>query len=494
MSLRRRTLGAKLAAVLAVLTMVGASCATPPPAEGYHTYKSTTLTPPKVNVVGGSGATGDGLLLTSVNATPPGTPRGFTIYDDTGEPVWYRPDVTGLPVTADLKVVDWDGQPALVMYEGQLFPGELGVSEGSITVLDSSYEEIGVFSPQYSPLADLHDVVVTATSLFFLIYDPVTVDMSAYGGSATATVYDAVIQEIDRATDTVVWEWHSLDHIPVTETVLPLTLPTIDYLHVNSLELDGNGNLLMSARTADALYMVDMSTDEVLWKLGGNAPTNGTPQLAFTNDGGFYRQHDARILPDGSIGLFDNGLTNVRDWSRGVRYTIDTGALTATMVQELRHSPDIYGNTMGNVDWLPNGNALVGWGTGAGFTEYDAAGNVVLDAEFPLVRSYRTVRSDWVGTPSAPPDAIVWPGAGGATDIFMSWNGSTETTQWKVEGGDPGNMTEIVTVPKDGFETQVSLTTTECDFAITPLDSAGNPLTTPLELGWSAPWTCPSAA
>jgi hypothetical protein len=366
------------------------------------------------------------------------------------------------------------------------------VSEGSVTVLDSHYDEIGVFSPQYDPLADLHDFLVTDTSLFFLIYDPVIMDLSAQGGSATATVFDAVVQEVDRSTNQVVWEWHSLDHIPITDTVLPLSLGTIDYLHVNSLELDGAGNMLISARTADALYMVDMSTDAVLWKLGGSAPTNGTPQFTISNDAGFFRQHDARIQPDGTISLFDNGLANVREWSRGVRYSVDTGTMTATMVSEQRHDPDIYGNAMGNAQWLPNGNVLVGWGTGGAFTEFDAAGNVVLDAEYPGINVYRTRRYEWVGTPSAPPDAIVWPGAAGATDIFMSWNGSTETAQWRVEGGDPGNLTPLVTVPRDGFETQVSLDTTECNFAITPLDASGNPLADPVELGWSAPWTCPT--
>ena len=70
-----------------------------------------------------------------------------------------------------------------------------------------------------------------------------------------------MVQEIDIATGKVLFEWDSLDHIPVTDTYTPFAGGTkaapFDYLHINSIAIAPDGDLLLSARdTSDDLQGV----------------------------------------------------------------------------------------------------------------------------------------------------------------------------------------------------------------------------------------------
>ena len=67
-------------------------------------------------------------------------------------------------------------------------------------------------------------------------------DLTAVGGRAEGNVLDSIVQEVDVATGKVLFEWHSLDHVPLTETYAPLLDP-FDYFHVNSIDVDRDGNL-----------------------------------------------------------------------------------------------------------------------------------------------------------------------------------------------------------------------------------------------------------
>ena len=63
-----------------------------------------------------------------------------------------------------------------------------------------------------------------------------TMDMSALvpGGKTAASVTGDVLQEID-ANNRLVFEWHTFDHIPITNSFYDLTQQTIDYAHMNAV-------------------------------------------------------------------------------------------------------------------------------------------------------------------------------------------------------------------------------------------------------------------
>lgn len=158
------------------------------------------------------------------------------------------------------------------------------------------------------------------------------------GGSASASVIGAVIQERRFSDGVVLFEWKSLDHIPVTDATddIKLTDNLIDYIHVNSVSKDVDGNLIVSCRHTDEVIKIRKSTGEVLWRLGGSDSKGN--QFTFINDTfnnffGFSHQHSAVRTKSSNILLFDNG--NHRpfpNYARAVEYVLDTVAMTATRV------------------------------------------------------------------------------------------------------------------------------------------------------------------
>jgi hypothetical protein len=85
---------------------------------------------------------------------------------------------------------------------------------------------------------------------------------------------------------------------------------------------------------------------------------------------------------------------------------------------------------------LPNGNALVGWGSQPYFSEYTKAGKMLLDAVFPgKDLSYRALYTDdWVGSPDFPPSGAART-VHGKTTVYASWNGATRVAAWRVLAG-----------------------------------------------------------
>ena len=75
------------------------------------------------------------------------------------------------------------------------------------------------------------------------VYHAVPADLSAVGGPKHGWAYDSVVQEIDIATKRVVFEWHSIGHVPFSESMQANREPALhaskkrpfDYFHVNSV-------------------------------------------------------------------------------------------------------------------------------------------------------------------------------------------------------------------------------------------------------------------
>ncbi len=57
--------------------------------------------------------------------------------------------------------------------------------------------------------------------------------------------------EIDIASRQVLFEWDSIDHVPVTDTYVPFsggtTAAPFDYLHINLIAVAEDGGLVVSA-------------------------------------------------------------------------------------------------------------------------------------------------------------------------------------------------------------------------------------------------------
>lgn len=216
------------------------------------------------------------------------------------------------------------------------------------------------------------------------------------------TISDNGYQEV-TPTGALVRQWYASDHIPLTEvpaswcsTATSAGLHDDPY-HVNSVEPAGN-DFLLSFRHLDAIYRASGTDGSIVWKLGGTPRTESLTILndpEFTGGSGFGGQHDARSHPDGAVSLFDNGYhpdTALTHPPRAVRYAIDMGARTATLLERVTNPTSIPpALCCGSSRKLPGGNWLISFGIDNLITELTAAGAHVFSLTFPPgVFSYRT--------------------------------------------------------------------------------------------------------
>ena len=171
-----------------------------------------------------------------------------------------------------------------------------------------------------------------------------------------------------------------------------------DFFHINSVDLDDDGNLLVSSRSMQTIYKLDRS-GQILWRLGGKSS-----DFEIGPGANFAWQHDARRQPDGTFTVFDNGATPaVEKLSRGLILDVDEQAMTSTLLHQYTH-PKILAASQGSVQLLENGNVFVGWGEIPHVSEFRRSGEMVFDAELgEKYESYRAFRLPWSGLPAEAP-------------------------------------------------------------------------------------------
>ena len=437
------------------------------------------LRPPAVSVARWSEGTAPGYVFVAPKNGPEETglgQRGPMIVDDEGRPVWFRPlqssedDVDAM----DFKVQRHRGEPVLTWWQGP----HTAYGLGEYVVLDGSYGETTRVRAGGGYRADLHELLITAKDTALItVYGLVPYDLSLVGGAADSVVAEGIVQELDIETGEVLFEWRSLDHVGVEESYFPppeSPREPFDYFHINSIDVDHDENLLISARKTSATYKIDRGSGGLVWRLAGKRGD------FLMNPGVRTRyQHDARRQADGTITLFDNGEEGESGMSRAIVVRLDEAAMRASLVREYTHPDGILSPTQGNAQRLPNGNTFVGWGSEPGFSEFHPDGTLLFDANFPAeVESYRAFRFPWVGRPADGPAVAADPGpASGEVSVHASWNGATEVASWAILAGpSPDRMKTLGSVPRDGFETPAAARTEEPSVGVKAVDGRGRTL------------------
>ena len=396
------------------------------------------------------------------------------IFDDAGTPVWFRDGLYAL----NFRVQEYKGEPVLTWWEGKATPRP---SVGEYVILDGSYREVKRVQAGNGYGGNQHDFLITPQGTALLtIYNLVSQDLSYLGGPVAGRVIEGVAQELDIESGEVLFEWHSLDQVGVEESYNKnYYSDQLDYFHINSIDVDHDHNLLISARNTSAVYKVERGSGEILWRLGGKRSDfemgEGT-RTAF--------QHDARRQEDGTITIFDNGAhPPVHEQSRAIQLRLDEEAMKATLVREYTSPEKILATSQGNAQFLSNGNVLVGWGSEPFVSEFSGDGELLMNAGFPPeCESYRAFRFSWSGHPTDVPALAVGRRSSNRVTLYASWNGSTEVTAWEVlSGPHPNHLEPLGEVPRDGFETAMLAQTTDPYVAVRARDSSGE------ILGTSAP-------
>jgi hypothetical protein len=273
-------------------------------------------------------------------------------------------------------------------------------------IMDSLQNEVDSVYARNGYIADNHDFLALPNGNYVLIaYDeqPYAMDTVVIGGDPNAVIEGLIIQELD-SNHNVVFEWKSWDHFHITDNTYlsPWTGSNLAFIHANAIDIDFDGNFIISSRQLDEITKIHRTTGEVIWRFGGSQN-----DFILLNDYPFTHQHSIRSLGNNRYILFDNGnysaqYTGGSNISRAVEYELDTNLMTATKVWEFIHPDSLYSPSISGVQRLPNGNTLINFGNlqwlglGSIITEVDTNNQIVFQLEYDNGGNlYRAQKFDW---------------------------------------------------------------------------------------------------
>ena len=303
------------------------------------------------------------------------------VFDSDGVPVWWE----------DGASAGGTGQPA---YAEFLSPTTFAISqpnEFQLVGLNGAVQ--GTVGGGSVPL-DTHDLGLLPNGNYLGIERTSRsgVDLSSWGLSSDSTIIDDDIVELTPAGQ-VVWQWSSADHIDVATANVNWRSQFPDVFHMNSIQYDGNGGIIVSYRHLDAVYRVDMATGAITWKLAGTPTPESLTIKSSPYPTNFSGQHDARLLPNGELTVHDDGTLADRP-PRALLFKIDTTKMTAKIVQQVVDPRAPGSGCCGSAIKLPSGGWVAEWGANDYTTEITDNGRASVTITYPGTFSYRAELPD----------------------------------------------------------------------------------------------------
>ncbi len=302
-------------------------------------------------------------------------------FDNHGVPDWWYLSPSR-PVNAAFYGTDEIG-----WWTGTITP--VGFRSGVYTIrnLDGTVKAV-VSNPDASVGFDPHDFQVLPNG-DYLEMETTTeaTDLTSWGLSSSASVWDPVLVEVNPAGQ-IVWNWDALSHIDVAAENVNWRSVYPDVFHMNVWQEYGN-DIIVSFRHLDAVFDIDKTTGNIIWKLGGTPTPQSLTVVGNTYPQVFSGQHDARKLGDGSITVYDDATQETGYASRALRFQIDTSAHTATIVEQVTDKAHPGpASCCGSANKLPGGDWLVDWGGSDWVSELTPTGTPVININYPR-SSYR---------------------------------------------------------------------------------------------------------
>jgi hypothetical protein len=431
--------------------------------------------PPTLRVTHPAQGVAPGYVFVAQKGGKSGTKGGPVIADNGGRIRWFHQLVNPVEAT-DFRTQTYEGKPVLTWWQGGI--SKVGVGVGSYVVYDDTYKQIATVKAGDGLDGDLHEFQLTPRGTAFItVYHEVSADLTSVGGPKKGWVYDSVVQEIDVSSGDVVFEWHSLEHVPLTESMQANREPAknaskkrpLDYFHVNSIADATDGNILISGRNTSAIYLLARD-GHVIWRLGGKRSDFGPPAAVK-----FAFQHNAELHDGNLLSLFDNGaIPKVEPYTRPIVLRLDLASKNATVVKSYLHPLRFSSPFEGNLQLLEDGGAFIGWGGVRKVTEFTPDAKVRFELKLPFGDTYRGFRLLWAGHPGGKPLVAV-----DGDRVYASWNGNTDVARWDVlSGPDSDHLGRVAGRPWSGLETMVQLETPPAAVAVRALDASGRTLGT----------------
>jgi hypothetical protein len=216
-----------------------------------------------------------------------------------------------------------------------------------------------------------HDLISEPDGAYWTLCDETrTLDLRAFGGVAGAKVTGQAVQHVS-ATGELLFNWSPFDHFLITDVdSATRASASVNWTHGNSLDIDSDGNILVSFRNLSEITKIDSRTGAVLWRLGGIRN-----QFALTNSNQIFAgQHSVRSLGGGQVMLLDNVGDSLE--SRAERWEINAQTGTARLMDVHGAVPRVRTLIGGSVQAVSRDRTLVSFGTEGRVEEYDAHGAV----------------------------------------------------------------------------------------------------------------------
>lgn len=392
-----------------------------------------------------------------------GTPY-IMILDGDGTPLFYRK----MPSRARDFKIQSTGEMTYRLAEG--YDKFFGMDSGFNVIREYTCSPYGT---------DEHELILQPNGNALMIaLEWRQIDMSKLvpNGKTNATVVGNHIVEVDK-NNNIVFEWRCWDNYKITDAIgIDLTASYIDYIHANAIDIDKDGNLLVSARHLSEITKINRTTGEMIWRLGG--PGNKNNQFTYVNDSfnGPSWQHDIRLVGNNHYTIFDNGNFHSPKISRAIEYVIDEANKTASLVWEYKDQKKYYTSWMGNAQRLPNGNTLICWADGSlpKVSEVAPSGEKVYQLDFvEKYHCYRAFKFNSLGKASIP-----YLTAESYTDrIRLIFNkfGDRDVASYDIYAGKSENsLTKIGNTKELYFETESLDNNIDYYFAVKAIYSSGN--------------------
>ncbi len=354
------------------------------------------------------------------------------IFDNSGSPIWY---LQTDDERRDMKVQQNGILTMLARDGGNRFVG-----------LNTNYQEVASYAATNGYSTDEHEMVVLENGHYLLIgLHSENVDMTQYvtGANTNASVGETVIQEFTPDGD-LIFQWRAWDHFDVRDLHLDNNKSSsFRFPHMNAIDIDTDGNILLSSRHISEITKIDRETGEIIWRLGG-----AHSDFNFIDDPlqGPRNQHAIRHTGLNRYLLFDNGDLHSPQLSRACEYEVDLENKTASLIFEYRESPDVYAHYMGNTQRLPNGNTLINWAVGnlPKLTEVQPDGVKAFEMNWADgSEAYRVWRCPWLGM-ALKPNLIIEPQTDNITLLFNKF-GDPDVAYYRIYAGLAPQPTTVLT-------------------------------------------------
>ncbi len=194
--------------------------------------------------------------------------------------------------------------------------------------------------------------------------------------SETSTTVEDMIALLDKETGEVLRTWDYKDFLP-TDAAGSGSQSTHDWFHNNALWVDEKNNTItISGRHQDAIVNFNYDDSTINWIIGDpDTWPEDMKKYFFTPVGDNfewqYEQHACVMCPNGDIMAFDNGryrskrkenyILNKDNFSRGVRYNIDTEKMEIKQVWQFgkEFGQSFFSPYISNVEFYAEGHYLI---------------------------------------------------------------------------------------------------------------------------------------